>query len=117
MTPDNLKEALHDLHADALIRQAETIRDWPAGPERHEQAAIHVRYAVWEQTMGRITDETKQTVFSILCFALPDTTDFTDEPTPLDVLEREAEWELAYHEQLERQNCPECGDGVCPVEE
>ena len=117
MTAANLREALRELHADALIRQAETIRDWPAGRERHEQAEIHVRFALWENTMGRISQATQSRVFSLLHIALPDAADFTDEATPLEVLEREAEWEQAYHEQLERQSCPECGDGACPVDE
>jgi hypothetical protein len=111
MSPAKLQEALRDLHADAMIRQAQIIHDWPAGPERDEHAATHVRFALWEQNMGRITDETKQAIFSTLCFALPAVTDFTDGSTPLETLEREADWELAYHDQLDRQQCPECGDG------
>lgn len=27
------------------------------------------------------------------------------------------DWEAAYHEQLRRPICAECGDGLCPVED
>ena len=42
---------------------------------------------------------------------------FTDETAPLAELERETGVEAAYFEQLERQSCPECGDGICPADE
>jgi hypothetical protein len=62
-------------------------------------------------------DQTKQRIFSTLCFVLPDEGTLRDESMPLEALEVEAAWQLAYHQQLERQNCPEFGDGLCPPQE
>jgi hypothetical protein len=117
MPPQSLSQALRAQHETALVRQAETIRDWPIPRERREQAEIHVRLALWERGMGRISDETQYCVYSILSFVMPDDAAYTDEPMPLAELDQEAAWEAAYHEQLERQRCPECGDGLCPAEE
>jgi hypothetical protein len=117
MTRNNLRSALDEIHADAMVRQAETIRDWPIAPERHHHAMIHVRLALWEQQIGRVSDDVLQRVYSILHFVMPDDGAFADEAPPLETLEREAEWELAYHDQLQRQLCEECGDGLCPVDD
>lgn len=112
-----LAQALRDEHEMTLVQQAEIIRDWPQGREREEQAMIHVRLALWEQRMGRISQATQSSVYSLLSFAMPADAAFTAEPTPLAELEREAAAEAAYYQQLERKSCPECGDGSCPVEE
>ncbi len=98
----------------SLIRQATIVRDWPDGPERAEQAKSLIRAALVEWAMGRISQETESQLYSILAFAMPDEPAHQDEPRPLAELEREAEWEAAYHEQLEQRSCPECGDGLCP---
>lgn len=89
-----------------MIGQAETIRNWPLPGERREQAEIHVRIALWERGIGRISDETQFRVYSILSFVMPDDAASTDEPVPLAELEREAAWQAAYHEQQERQHAP-----------
>jgi hypothetical protein len=115
MPPQSLSQALQAQHEAALVHQAETIRNWPIPRERREQAEIHVRLALWERGIGRISDETQFRVYSILSFVMPDDAAFADETAPLQELEHEAAWEAAYHEQLERQSCPECGDGLCPV--
>lgn len=116
--PDRtLSQALRQRHEAALIEQAETIHRWPIGRERHEQAIIHIRSTLWERGLGRISDETQYRVYSILNFALPDEAAFENEPAPLPELEPETDIEAAYYEQLERQSCPECGDGICPVED
>jgi hypothetical protein len=116
MPPHSLSQALEELHEATLVRQAETIRDWPIPRERREQAEIHVRLALWERGLGRISDETQFRVYSILSFVMPEDATYTDELVPLEELEREAEWEAAYYQQLARQSCPECGDGLCPTE-
>lgn len=116
MQPSKLALALSEQHEAAMIRQAEIICQWPIGLERHEQAMIHVRSALWEREMGRITDATQYRIYSILSFAMPVDAPLEEEPTPLAELEREAEIEAAYYQQLDRQSCPECGDGICPVE-
>jgi hypothetical protein len=100
-----------------LISQAETIRDWPVPHERLEQAENHVRLALWEQQMGRISDATKVKVYSLLHFAIPNYVTDTDEGTPFSPLEREAKWEAAYYEQLTQRSCLDCGDGVCPTDD
>jgi hypothetical protein len=77
---------------------------------------IHVRSALWERGLGRITDATQYRIYSILSFAMPEEATLDEDPKPLAELEREAEIEVAYYQQLDRQSCPECGDGICPVE-
>lgn len=113
--PDGLSRALTELHEDVIVRQAEFIRDWPEGPERLEQAKIHVRAALLE-SLQRISQQTLYRVYSILGFVMPRDAPITGEPTPDEVLDQQAEWELAYQEQLRRQTCEECGDGLCPTE-
>jgi hypothetical protein len=48
---------------------------------------------------------------------MPEEATLEGDPMPLAELEREAEIETAFYQQLDRQSCPECGDGICPVEE
>lgn len=117
MPPESLAQVLQAQHERAMIRQAETIRDWPIALERQEQAEIQVRSALWERGWGRISDETQYRVYSILSFVMPNDAAFDNGPMPLAELEPETEIEAAYYEQLERQRCPECGDGICPVED
>ena len=117
MQPTTLSQALREQHEATMIRQAEIIRDWRMSRERHEQAMIHVRSALWERGFGRISDETQSRVYSILSFVMPDDAAFANEPTPLAELEKEGDIEAAYYEQLDQQSCPECGDGICPVED
>jgi hypothetical protein len=100
-----------------LIAQAETIRGWPPGDERHELAENHVRLAIWERGLGRITDDAQHRIYSLLSFVMPDDDAFNGESVPLAELEQETTWVAAYHEQLEQRTCPECGDGKCQVED
>jgi hypothetical protein len=114
--PDaSLAQALRQEHELAIVRQAELIRDWPPEPQRCEQAEIHVRLALWEQGIGRISQAAQRRVYSILSFVMPDDAAFPEEQTPLDTLQSEAEWQRAYNEQIEQRSCPECGDGACPT--
>lgn len=99
----------------SLIRQATIVRDWPDGPDRAEQAKKLIRAALVEWATGRISQETESQIYTILNFAMPDGTAYQDGSRPLAEPEREAEWEAAYHEQLEYRSCPECGDGICPA--
>jgi hypothetical protein len=116
MSPESLAQALQAQHERAMIRQAETIRDWQIVRERQEQAEIHVRSTLWERGLGRISDETQYHVYSILSFAMPNDAPIENGPAPLAELELESDIEAAYYEQLDRQSCPECGDGLCPAE-
>ena len=117
MPPQSLAQALQAQHEAAIIRQAETIRDWPVPRERRVHAEIHVRLALWDRGLRRIGDLTQYRVYSILSFAMPDDAAFKNESPPLAELERETDIEAVYYEQLARQSCPECGDGICPVED
>lgn len=108
----SLATVLLEQHERDMIHMAEVIRDWPEGVERTNQAEIHVRWALLESGM-RISQETLYRVYSILSFVMPADAIYTDEATPDEVLERQAEWEIAYQEQLDQQSCPECGDGMC----
>ena len=117
MAVQTLAQALQNQHEATVIRQAETIRDWRPGPERTAQAEMHVRSVLWEQCRGRISQAVQHRVYSVLSFVMPDDAALTVENAPLDELQREAAWERAYYEQLEQRSCPECGDGICPVEE
>jgi hypothetical protein len=109
-----LAEALQTQHEAAMIAQAETIHHWPEPRERLSQAEIHVRLALLEQQSGRISGAAKSKIFALLRYAMPDPSTYTDEPRLLPELEREAAWEAAYHEELSRRSCQECGDGLCP---
>ena len=116
MTSGSLAQALQVQHEATMIRQAETIRDWPSPPERQQQAEIFVRLTLWERGLGRISDETRRRIYAILNFVMPNDATFADVAMPLPELEKEAASLAAYHEQLARQSCPECGEGLCPVE-
>jgi hypothetical protein len=117
MTSMSLSEAVQAQHEATLIRQAETIRDWPITRERQEVAEIHIRMTLWERGLDRISDETQHRVYSILSFAMPVETAYAERSTSLAELEKEPNIEAAYYEQLDRLSCLECGDGLCPVEE
>jgi hypothetical protein len=117
MPSESLAQALQAQHERAMIRHAETIRDWPIALERRQQAEIQIRSATWERGLGRISDETQYRVYSILNFAMPNDATLENGSMPLAELEPETDIEAAYYEQLDRQSCPECGDGICPAEE
>jgi hypothetical protein len=117
MTRVQLIHVLGRQYEELLIRQAETIRDWPPGRERTEYAEIHVRTALLDQICRQVSQATLNRIYSILSFVMPDDGTFDGEPMPLAELERESEWEAAYHEQIKRRSCPECGDGTCPTDE
>lgn len=117
MNFETLAQALQVQYEATVIRQAEIIRNWRTGPERNAEAETHVRSVLWEQSRGRISQAVQHRIYSILSFVMPADAAFASEPTPLDQLEREAEWERAYQAQLQQRSCPECGDGICPVGE
>lgn len=116
MQPTSLAQAVRQARELALVQQAELIRDWPQGPQRVEQAEIHVRLVLWEQGIARISQAAQHRVYSILSFVMPSDAAFHDEQIPLAELERETGVEAAYFEQLARQSCSECGDGLCPAD-
>jgi hypothetical protein len=65
MPPESLAQVLQAQHERiTMIRQGETIREWPIARERQEQAEIQARSALWEKGFGRISDETQIRVCS-----------------------------------------------------
>jgi hypothetical protein len=99
------------LLVEHLIRSAETIRDWPVASEQLYQAIIFIREAMYHRMLENISPAEQSRVFSILSFAMPP----SDESIPENILDQAAAYETALHEQLARQSCPECGDGICPT--
>ncbi len=81
------------------------VRDWQDGPERAEQAKLLIRQVLVEWATGKISQETESQLYTILEFAMPghqggERDDFSAE----------------YQQQLNRQQCVDCGDGVCPTD-
>jgi hypothetical protein len=111
---ETLAGRLHALHAEHVVRSAEIIRDWPDTLERLDQAIIYIREAMYLCTVNRISYVEESRIFSILSFAMPTHATVENEPN---VLNQPDAYEAAYNEQLERRSCPECGDGICPVDE
>lgn len=117
MTAVGLALVLQRQHEAALQAQAATISGWPASRERTDEALAHARRALWERQMGRIGDATLQAIYELLRFAIPAASEYGVAARPLPELQRESTLEAAYFEQLARQSCPECGDGLCPSDD
>lgn len=71
-----LRDALRARRVQARIADAEFIRDYPDSPERREEAERHVRDAMYECTLGHITDDERARILHILAFAVPPLPDF-----------------------------------------
>lgn len=71
-----LHRQLRDRRVVAHIADAEFIRDYPDCPERIEEAERHVRNAMFEFTVGRITDNERKAILQILAFAVPPLPEF-----------------------------------------
>ena len=69
---ESLAGRLHTLRIEQLRRAAEAIRDWPAGPERIDQAMRHIREAMYLCTIGKLSQAEESRIFSILAFAMPE---------------------------------------------
>jgi hypothetical protein len=74
MTP-RLTDHLHELYLDHLLHAAETTRDWPESGEQMDQATRQVREAMILHAIGKITQEEKSRLLSILAFARPEEDD------------------------------------------
>ena len=79
---ESLAKVLHDHRVDALIAEAEFIRDWPDSSERIEEATVLIREAMLRCTTGRISHAEESRVFSILSFAMPANYYVEGEPSP-----------------------------------
>ncbi len=100
----SLSAALAQEWKESLLKQAKIVRDWEDGPERAEQAKALIRQALVEWATGKISQETESMLYTILDFAMP-------EPHAIE----SEDCAVAYQQQLDRQHCPECGDGRCPT--
>jgi hypothetical protein len=79
----NLAGILRRMRAESLIRQAETIRDYPPGDERTHAAESHVRETMLQRTLANITRQEEYQIFSILHFLMPSDAPFeNDRPPP-----------------------------------
>ncbi len=99
----SLPAALARVHKESLLKQAAMVRDWEDGPQRAEQAKALIRQALVEWATGRISQETESKLYVILDFAMPGHCSNDSE-----------KYATAYQQQLARQHCAECGDGICP---
>ncbi len=78
----SLAKVLHGHRVDALISEAQLIRDWPESPERIEEATMLIREAMLRCTTGHISHAEESRVFSILSFAMPANYYVEGEPSP-----------------------------------
>jgi hypothetical protein len=67
----NLSRRLRRVQIEAMVRQAEIIRDYLPGDERDREARQHVRSARIERTLGNITAEEESRIFTLLSFVMP----------------------------------------------
>ena len=84
--PPDLADILHGLRFDALLRQAETIRDHPAGADRTDFAMTAVREARLLRTLGTISQREEYRIFTILHFVMPSDAPAEGEHPPADSL-------------------------------
>lgn len=85
---ETLPAILRRQRIESLIAQAETIRDYPDGQERIDEAETHKRQARLERTLGNITSHEEHRIFSILSFAMPKDAPAAHEQPPIDTDEQ-----------------------------
>ena len=111
--PNRLSATLREMRATSLVRQAETIRDYPAGPERIVEAETYIREAMLQCILGNITQEDKYRVFSILHFAMPSDAPSAQEHPPVnpdDNPPAEPEEQIPFDAAC-FLGCPACDEG------
>jgi hypothetical protein len=69
--PPSLAHVLRQRRLEALVAEAQTVRDWPDGPERMEEAQMLIREAMYRCAIDRISQDEESRIFSILAFAMP----------------------------------------------
>jgi hypothetical protein len=87
---EHLGDILRRMRKESLIREAETIRDYPSGGERDEEAWKYIREAMVQRAIGRIGREQEYQVFTILAFAMPSDAPGLHETSPIDAREEPA---------------------------
>jgi hypothetical protein len=71
MSP-SLARVLHEQRLQALVREAETVRDWPDGQDRMHEAQMLIREVMYRCAIQRISQDEESRIFSILAFAMSD---------------------------------------------
>jgi hypothetical protein len=66
---ETLSERLRRLRVQTLIREAEIIRDFPAGPERTKEAHSLIYTVMYQSALGRLTSGEKQQILGMVDFA------------------------------------------------
>ena len=79
---EHLSHILRKQRSDALLRQAETIRDYGDCEQHTREAETHVREAMLQRALGNLTDAEQYRIFSILSFVMPSDAPGDDEPPP-----------------------------------
>ena len=64
-----LADTLHLIRIDALVRQAEAIRDSSDSDDRLEEARKMIRTVLYESALGRIDPDTRHQILGVLNFA------------------------------------------------
>ena len=77
-----LTETLHLIRVDALMRQADAIRDFSDSDDRLEEARKMIRAVLYEFALGRLDAETRDQILSALNFARTRPAVILEEPIP-----------------------------------
>ena len=67
-SPSALRLALRERRARVLLADAAFIRDYPDCAERDQEGKRHIREAMHEHTVGRITLQERDQILHILSF-------------------------------------------------
>jgi hypothetical protein len=66
---ESLSERLRCLRVETLVREAEIIRDHPAGNERLKEANSLIYTVMYQRTLGQLTYAEKEQILGIIDFA------------------------------------------------
>ena len=84
---DTLAEILHRRQIEALVHQAETIRDHPPGEERSRRARKLIYAVMLDHALGRLTNAEREQILSLLDFArdyhVPESPGPVDDANPM----------------------------------
>ena len=65
----SLSERLRRLRVETLVREAEIIRDHPAGSERLKEANSLIYTVMYQRTLGQLTYAEKEQILGVIDFA------------------------------------------------
>ena len=66
---ETLAEGLHRLQIEALLRQAQIIRDHPPGEERSREARKLLYGVMYDHALGRLSYDEREQILSLVDFA------------------------------------------------